>query len=220
MIVYTATNTNNGKVYVGKTIRTLAHAKSRHKQRALHNWKNGCKSRFYTAIRKHGWEAFVWEIVFHGSSDQEIQQHERGEILKLKTLDPSFGYNMTPGGDGGAGRRLSQEQKALLSAAIAGEKNRCFGKFGTDHPASGHVKSAEARARISEAHKGKPKTEEQRKKLSEARRANSRWSEEMRAKASQMRKNGVTFQEIAAHFDSSPGTVFGIIRKYDQSQVT
>lgn len=218
MIVYTATNAINGKVYVGKTIRTLSHAKARHKQRATKAWKHGCESRFYTAIRKYGFEAFSFEIIYRGVSDEDIQAKEREYIQLLNSMDNAVGYNMTPGGDGGAGKVLSEAHRAKLSTCFAGDKNPCYGKFGDKHPAAGHKKTAAGIQNIRNAQLGVPKTDQQRLKLSEARKRGSRWSETDRADMSKMRESGMTFAQIADLYDANPGTVFGIIQSYDQKQ--
>lgn len=169
MIVYKATNLVNGKVYIGKTVRVLSHAKARHHQRAKRIWQYGTFSRFYSAIRKHGFSNFEWTIEYHGKSDEDIQAHERKLIAHFNSMDPAFGYNMTPGGDGGAGRLLSEKQKLRLKEIFSGEKNPQFGKFGESHPAYGNRHTAEARAKISLAHKGKRASLETRRKLSATR---------------------------------------------------
>lgn len=169
MIVYIATNKKNGKVYIGKTIRDLSHAKARHHQRAKQIWKYGTYSRFYSSIRKHGFENFSWTIVFHGNSDTEIQQRERELIAEIGSMDPSIGYNMTPGGDGGAGKVLSVSHKEKLKLAFLGEGNPQFGKKGKDHPAFGHRHNPETKAKISDAHKGRAVSIETRQKLSKTR---------------------------------------------------
>jgi len=170
MIVYKATNLVTGKIYIGKTVRTLSHAKARHHERAKRQWKYGCDSYFYASIRKHGWEAFDWKIIDQGETDAEIQQLERDWIAFTGSYtDRKIGYNMTPGGDGGAGRKLSAEQVEFLRDRVSGEGNMGWGKFGEDHPAFGHTKSAEVRAAISRAHKGKVVSPETRAKLSKTR---------------------------------------------------
>ena len=171
MIVYVARNRNNGKVYVGKTVRDLSHAKARHHQRAKFIWKYGVFSRFYTAIRKHGFDAFEWEVVYKGRSDPEIQEKERELIAYLKATDKAFGYNMTPGGDGGAGKKLTAEHIGKLREAFSKSGNPQYGKFGASHPAFGRSHSEEAKAKIGAAHKGVPKSPEARKKISETRTA-------------------------------------------------
>lgn len=144
MIVYIATNLSNGKVYVGNTIRDISHAKIRYHQRAKFARKYGTYGRFYSAIRKYGFENFSWHIAYRGTSDADIQMRERELITSLLVMDPIHGCNMTPGGDG----------------------NPMFGKTGTSHPAFGNRHTEETRKKISAAHKGKPKSDETRAKLS------------------------------------------------------
>ncbi|GLC63093.1 hypothetical protein PLESTB_001979900 [Pleodorina starrii] len=170
MIIYRATNRITGKIYIGKTVRHLYHAKARHRQRAMRRDLYGSDSYFYAAIRKHGWSAFDWTIIDQGENDTELQALERAWIAQTGSYrDRSIGYNMTPGGDGGAGRKLSPEQIAGISLRSSGKGNPGWGKFGKAHPAYGHIKSPEVRAAISRAHKGKKVSSETRAKLSATR---------------------------------------------------
>lgn len=173
MFVYTATNLVNGKVYVGKTVRPLHHAKARHAFRA----RQGMNSRFYAAIRKYGFEAFRWDIAYTGTDDADIQKEERRLISELNTTDPVNGYNMTPGGDGGAGRKLGASQMEFLRKRFSGEGNACYGKFGSDHPAYGHKLTDEHREKLRAAAR-RPKTPEHRKALSLAKK---KWYADKRA---------------------------------------
>lgn len=142
MIIYRATNRITGKIYIGKTVRHLYHAKARHRQRAMHRDLYGSDSYFYASIRKHGWSAFDWTIIDQGRDDTELQALERAWIAQTGSYrDRSIGYNMTPGGDGGAGRKLSPEQIAGISRRSSGKGNPGWGKFGKAHPAYGHIKS-------------------------------------------------------------------------------
>jgi group I intron endonuclease len=169
MIVYICTNRVNGKLYIGKTVRNLSHAKARHHQRAKFMWKYGVFSHFYTAIRKYGFTTFAWEVAYTGTSDEDIQAKERELIAKYQTMHPAFGYNMTPGGDGGAGKSLSDRHKSKLSARYAGEGNPQYGKMGEAHPAWGNKHTQEAKDRIRAAHLGRKVTVETRAKLSATR---------------------------------------------------
>jgi group I intron endonuclease len=91
--IYKATNTINGKAYIGfdsnwpKRKRTH---KSKHKY---------ADSNFYSALRKYGWGAFTWEILYQ-SKDKNycLNFAERHFIKFYDTL--RYGYNMTEGGDG------------------------------------------------------------------------------------------------------------------------
>ncbi len=213
MIVYKATNLINKKVYIGKTVRTLSHAKARHHQRAKFQWKYGTYGHFYSAIRKYGFESFKWQIIYRGSSDAEIQDAERRLIAELKANSNRYGYNMTPGGDGGAGKVLSKEQKKKLSDAFSGENNPQAGKFGKDHPAYGHRKTAAQRKRISEAHKGKKFTDSHKKAISAARKAISRFTqddyEDMRFRYECLEATA----DIAHDYSTTVGTILKILRR-------
>lgn len=217
MIVYKAVNKVTEKVYVGKTVRNLSHAKARHKSRAFRAWKTGCESKFYTAIRKYGWEEFEWSILYNGTSDEDIQEKERYYINELDTLNS--GYNLTPGGDGGAGKTLSVTHKAKLSEASTGSNNNCYGLYGADHPAYGNVHTEETKAKIRQANLGKAKTEEHKRKLSEAKKRISRFSQEDRDKMVQLRLDGLTFADIAGQFDASASVVYKIVKKETTSDM-
>lgn len=156
---------------MGKTIRSLSHAKARHHQRAKFVWKYGVYSRFYTAIRKYGFESFEWKVVYRGVDDADIQAKERMLISQYRSIEKEFGYNMTPGGDGGAGKKLSNAHIEKLRQYFSGENNPQFGKHGSEHPAFGHRHSIETKQKISAAHKGRLVSDETRIKLSETRKA-------------------------------------------------
>ena len=211
MLVYRATNTVNSKEYVGKTVRSLSHAKSRHKNRAFKAWKHGCESKFYNAIRKYGWEAFEWQVLYEGQTDQEIQEKERQFIEALDTL--VSGYNSTPGGDGGAGKVLSERHKEKLSDAITGERNHCYGKFGADHPAYGNTHSEATKEAIRKAHTGKPKSEEHRHKLSVAKKRISRFTQADYDEMVRLRSEGLTYKAIGDKFCASGSVVYKILKR-------
>lgn len=91
--IYKATNTVNKKVYIGFT-------SSFHKR--VHTHKKDYKKRitkFYSAIRKYGWENFQWEVLFQ-STDKEyclniMEQHYIDQYNSIKE-----GYNLNFGGAG------------------------------------------------------------------------------------------------------------------------
>jgi group I intron endonuclease len=213
MIVYKATNINNGKIYIGKTVRALSHAKARHHQRALYLTKYGCQSRLYTAIRKYGMDAFEWEVIYKGCSDQDIQEKERFYIVEFDSMNPAKGYNMTPGGDGGAGNKLSDAHKTKLSLAFSGEGNTCYGLYGDKHPAYGNRHTEECKQRIRESHLGKSKSVEHRNKLSAARKEMSRFTADDYLKMIEMRNGGLTYRAIGAAFNCNPSVAFKICKR-------
>jgi group I intron endonuclease len=97
MIIYLATNTRNGKKYVGQTCRTLARRWQLHQNAAA----RGEGSHFQRAIRKHGAAAFTLTTIWVAESEQELNEMEIRFIATLNTRSPE-GYNGTAGGEGGA----------------------------------------------------------------------------------------------------------------------
>lgn len=86
----------SGKIYIGKASHFEVRMR-KHEQNAL----RGRHSHLYTSIRKYGWENFTKEII-------EITSKENLNVREIFWIgfyqsfsDPSKGYNMTPGGDGG-----------------------------------------------------------------------------------------------------------------------
>lgn len=193
MLVYKATNKKNGKMYIGKTIREMSHAKARHHDRS----KLGFDTYFYNSIRKNGIDAFTWEVIYNGTSDEDICEKEIFYIKQLNTRDKSVGYNMTDGGDGSAGIIIKGSTRELLSQCNSGENNNCYGLYGENHPAFGNKHTDETKERISKAHRGKPKSSSAKQKLSEARLALSPYTYEIRLQAVKLREQGLTYQKIA-----------------------
>lgn len=119
--VYMHTNKTNNKVYVGITSREP-------EQR----WgTGGCQysakeqSAFCRAIQKYGWDGFEHIIFAEGLAEEEAKHMEILLIALYKSncrryKNPSYGYNMTDGGDGSAGRPCTKETKAKIGAANTG----------------------------------------------------------------------------------------------------
>jgi len=217
MIVYMAINKENGKKYIGKTIRTLSHAKSRHHDRS----KNGLNTRFYNAIRKYGFHSFTWKILYTGKSDEDICEKEKFFIKKFKTKDSKYGYNMTDGGDGLSGFSASEETRLKLSKLSSGENNPCYGLYGKDHPAYGNKYSDEVKKKISNRFKNIPKTKEHKEKLRKSRLDSSEYSYEIRLKMIKLREDGFTYRKIAEMLNiKHAATVFKIVKNFKKQYAT
>lgn len=114
-IIYKHTNQVNNKVYIGQTINEYKR-KYAHKH-TLNSWR----SYFHNAIKKYGYDKFVYEIL------EEIDDIDVKELkIKLDTLeqkyisvyksnDPNFGYNLTLGGGGTLGLKQSKESNLKRS---------------------------------------------------------------------------------------------------------
>lgn len=97
-IIYKATNTYNGKVYIGQTVAGLSKRKAQHYRDARADERNA----FHLALYQYP-QGFTWEILdeFSGSKEQVIHAlnvAEEYHILKLESTNPDKGYNATGGG--------------------------------------------------------------------------------------------------------------------------
>lgn len=185
--VYKATNTVNGKAYVGKTsfpeaaTEKLARRKREHLSEACRDRLN---SHLYNAIRKYGFERFTFEVLEEFETAEEAYAAERRLIAALGTTDRSIGYNATSGGEGVTG--LSPERRRKISDAAkkrTGTKNSFFGRRhspetrrkisasrakykGEAHPLWGTSRSASTKQKISASKTGKALwTDEQKRQI-------------------------------------------------------
>lgn len=92
--IYRATNTVNGKVYIGYDSNWPARQYS-HKKHS----KNP-KYKFHLAIQKYGWDSFEWEIIY-----QSLDGIHCKEVMEDRFIvdhdSINSGYNMKAGGSGG-----------------------------------------------------------------------------------------------------------------------
>lgn len=141
-IIYVATCTVNGKVYVGQTIRSLD-------KRRIGHCSSKSKWPFHNAIRKHGAEQFTWKILHSDvKTMEELNRLEISAIAAFDSMNTERGYNcMSGGGQGGA---ASDATRAKMSAAAVGK-----------------VLSEDTRKKLSDAGRGRVATPETRKKLSD-----------------------------------------------------
>lgn len=130
--VYMHTNKCNNKVYVGLTSKS-----------PKHRWgTNGSRYpkqqiAFRRAIEKYGWDNFEHIIFMENLTAEEAKHTEKLLIALYKTnchkyQNPSYGYNMTDGGDGVLGIPISAETRKKMSIAkkglYIGENNPNYGR--------------------------------------------------------------------------------------------
>lgn len=96
-IIYKATNTVNGKVYIGQTIQPLDARRKQH-ETASKNPKN--TSPLYEDMRRYGTRAFSWEVIkelpweqYLDGQSKALRQEEAKAISEHKSFMPAFGYN-------------------------------------------------------------------------------------------------------------------------------
>lgn len=111
-VIYRGTNTVTGKVYIGQTTRGLAYRKAGH----LARFRLGERDhKLYQSMRKHGPDAFRWDVVCCALKPEWLDELETAIIKQEGSY--MRGYNMTCGGD-----TVSDETRQKLSRIFKGRK--------------------------------------------------------------------------------------------------
>jgi len=161
--IYCTTNKINNKKYVGF-----------HATNNINDSYMGSGIALNKALNKYGIENFDKEILEYCTVDNWTER-ERYWIEKLQTLG-KLGYNLTKGGEGSLGLKLSEESKKKLSDARKGTEPWNKGKINIYSPetiekfkisASGKIPTQETRDKLSIANTGKIKSDKERQFLSE-----------------------------------------------------
>lgn len=125
-VVYKIRNTVDKKCYIGVT--------SRIKRRVVEHIKysennHKLSSYLHKAIRKHGTKKFVFEVLEIVDSNKDLNEREVFYINKLKSDDPSFGYNLTSGGGRGLPNDITILKKIAASHKVKVAKYDLQGHF-------------------------------------------------------------------------------------------
>ncbi len=159
-IIYKAENKINGKVYIGKTIKSLRKRKRDH----IGHAKRGYTYYFHNALKKHGEKNFKWIILAKADSEKQLNQLEKFYIAHYREIGEI--YNLTDGGDGSSGFNHSEKTKKKMSKSQKGNKNSLGYKHTEEHKRKlsetlksnkhgiGHRHTEETRSKMSESHKG------------------------------------------------------------------
>lgn len=110
-----ATNTVNGKRYIGMSKHLLEVRRKKHFVDARCNL-GGCRL-FYRAIRKYGPEVFSWEVLSTWPDRTTAMSEEIRQIAQTKPE-----YNITSGGEGVPGVPRTKEWADKISASNRGKK--------------------------------------------------------------------------------------------------
>lgn len=114
MLIYLIRNITDGMQYVGKTTKTAAYRWKRHVYRAT---KLEVATYLHNTIRKHGAENFRVEILSRATNPEILNVLEKFWIRELNTKAPN-GYNLTDGGEGISGFKISEETKKKHRAVV------------------------------------------------------------------------------------------------------
>ena len=171
--IYMITNTENGKAYIGQTIRDP-------KTKRIDYHLNGHGSQLVrNAVKKYGKDIFVFEILHDSIIPEFLDDLEIEAIAKYNTVAPN-GYNIASGGGGSLG----------VKGRTPWNKGKKMSDFGIVSWNKGRKMSAEHRRKLSQAQKGvkkKPRSPEHCRKLSEVQKGKI-VSEETRKKLSEALK--------------------------------
>lgn len=154
--IYKITNKINYLCYIGQTVNF--------DERVYNHKRAKENSILHHTIRKYGVENFIFEILERWPKET-LAEREKTWIAFYNTFEGE-GYNMTPGGEGYAGKdhpmygkKHTEESKRKMSESRKGDLNHFYGKTHTE----------ETKRKISESLKGTTHTEETKTKMSEAR---------------------------------------------------
>ena len=149
----------NEKVYIGITC-----------NKPEYRWNNGKgyqnQSVMLRAIKKYGWENIKHEILYYNLNEEEAKQKEVELIKKYKSNQKEYGYNISTGGGGSAGYKMTQEQKQKVSERFKGIPRTEEVKKKISETEKGKIVSQSTREKISKANLGKKISEKQKNQLS------------------------------------------------------
>lgn len=114
-VIYCYHCISTGKKYIGQTVYEQKR-KSQHK----HDCNRGVNNKFYRAVRKYGWDNFIYGIV----ESYDINNLNEQEVFYIDKYDTyQNGYNSTIGGEGARGFSPSDETKKKQSISAKNRSN-------------------------------------------------------------------------------------------------
>lgn len=128
--IYKITNDITNKIYVGKTVKSLEERFKGHCISADGWTKELHGSRLYPSMQKYGYEHFHISLLEECNSEEELCRAEIKWISKLDSTNQERGYNIAPGGNGGAlfkGHQHSEETIREMRDSRKGSKNANYG---------------------------------------------------------------------------------------------
>lgn|SRR5574337_161218 len=186
--VYVVVNKLNGKMYVGSTERELKIRWQKH----LVKVNEGSLCTLHKAIRKYDRDNFDIRMIEEYPTREAMLAGEVEYIAYFDTYKSEWGYNDTPGGDGGntnGGKKFSEEWKAKISE----------GKTGVAF-------SEEHRENLSNSHKGQ---------IAPNRKLTFEQAEEIRAEY----KTGlVTQKQLGKKYSLSQDCIFHIVNGHSYTK--
>lgn len=177
---------NNNKLYTGFTSLLVEERWVTH----LRDAKLGRNYLLHNAIRKHGEGNFIIKEIYQSWDGEHcLNVMEEYFIRKFKSHMSEGGYNMTWGGEGTIGHKLSEEHKQKISLANIGKKaseetrqkmSNTRKKVGNYPPTrKGESHSEESKKKMSLAKTGRKLSEETKQKMSAS--AKAAWQKDRKS---------------------------------------
>lgn len=200
-VIYKATHTSTGRVYIGLTTKLVTIRISQHITDSQVPYRRN--SYFLNSLKKYGPESFTWDIIDIADNDTQLGMKEKYWIQFYESTNRDKGFNRTLGGEhtvftveARENMRQAQINKKPLSpeaqAVSTRKRLEKMRKYYETHdgwskgkPCPEHVKRAlsefnkgkklseEHKLKISDAHRGKKRTEEHKLKTGKA--SSQRW---------------------------------------------
>ena len=134
MVIYKITNTENDKIYIGQTTKTLNERKRGYKNDV--RFAKVCRP-IIAAMRELGMDKFSFESIYETDSKADLDLKEKEYIKKYNSANPEHGYNVELGGNS-IGKHAEYTKKAISEVQM-GPKNHMYGKTGYDSHSSKEV---------------------------------------------------------------------------------
>ena len=138
--IYIVFNLINHKAYIGKWSK-----KRIEKRRNDYKNMNSHNEHLNRAVRKYGWENFIFDTLHENVPHEMLSCLERQEIARFDCNKSAggWGYNCTDGGDGILGHKHTQETRQAMR-----ESNRKRAKDGTHPFLGGEIQRETNRKRL------------------------------------------------------------------------
>lgn len=161
-VVYMATHRESGKRYIGVTQRGFARRRKEHENAP--NAKRVTCRHFHSAMAKYGPDAFDWQILATcGAFEEGLAK----EVALIARMAPE--YNLTDGGQGSKGHRMTPEGRARWREKMVGRKLSAEARAAISARQIGTKRTPDARAKMSAARIGMKFSDDHKRNLAAAR---------------------------------------------------